>query len=156
MKTKIALGAIALSIASFTVCANTKNPAAEQAGKKIFTAFQHNAFVEYNSLVPSLPELMEVMDANASFYGAYLAEAKAEMSKQYERDVKGIEASFIGAIEQGKMNHISWEKAKFVSAERENDNLIIEFTVNGESHKLQVAVAEIEGELHAGKFIAFI
>lgn len=156
MKTKIALGAIAMSIASFTVSANTRNPAAEQAGKKIFTAFQHSAFMEYNSLVPSLPELLELMDANASFYGAYLAEAKAEMSKQYEHDVKGIEESFIGAIEQGKMNHISWEKAKFVSAERGNENLIIEFTVNGKSHKLQVAVAEIEGELHAGKFIAFI
>ena len=156
MKTKIALGAIAMSIASFTATANTKNPAAEQAGKKIFTAFQHTAFMEYNSLVPSLAELLQVMDANASFYGAYLSEAKAEISKQYERDVKSIESSFISAIEQGKMNHISWQKAKFVSAERQNDNLIIEFTVDGKSHKMQVAVAEIEGELHAGKFIAFI
>ena len=156
MKTKIALGAIAMSIASFTVTANTKNPAAEQAGKKIFTAFQHSAFMEYNSLVPSLPELLQVMDANASFYGAYLSDAKAEITKQYERDIKGIETSFINAVEQGKMNHISWEKAKFVSAERENENLIIEFTVDGKSHKMEVAVAEIEGELHAGKFIAFI
>ncbi|HTF17564.1 MAG TPA: hypothetical protein VK658_05795 [Chryseolinea sp.] len=156
MKTKIALGAIALSIASFTASANTKNPAAEQAGKKIFAAFQHSAYREYNSLVPSLSELLQVMDAHASFYGAYLADAKVEMGKQYERDVKGIEESFARALEQGKLNHIAWSKAKFVSAERENENLIIEFTVDGASHKIQVAVAEIEGELHAGRFIAFI
>jgi hypothetical protein len=156
MKTKIALGAIAMSIASFSVTANSKNPAAEQAGKKIFTAFQHSAFMEYNALVPSLPELLQVMDANASFYGAYLSDAKEEITKQYERDIKGIETSFINAVEQGKMNHISWEKAKFVSAEREHENLIIEFTVDGKLHKIAVAVAEIEGELHAGKFIGFI
>lgn len=154
MKTKIALGAIAMSIASFTAPASPKNPAAEEAGKKIFAAFQHSAFMEYNSMVPTLTELYQVMDANASFYGANLAEAKAELSKQYASDVKKIETSFIDAIEQGKLNHISWTKAKFVSAERTNNNLIIEFTVDGKTHKVQVAVTEIEGELHAGNVIA--
>lgn len=156
MKTKLAVGAIALSIASFTSIANTKNPAAEQAGKKIFAAFQHSAFMEYNSLVPTLNELLHVMESNAPFYGAYLSEAKAELSKQYESDVKRIETSFISAIEQGKLNHIAWSKAQFVSAEREQSNLVIEFTVDGKSHKIQVAVTEIEGELHAGEFIALI
>jgi len=154
MKTKLALGAIAMSIASFAAPTDTKNPAAEEAGKKIFTAFQHSAFMEYNSLVPTLNELYKVMDANASFYGSNLAEAKAALSKQYEGDVKRIESSFITAIEEGKLNHISWVKAKFVSAERSNDHLTIEFTVDGQSHKVQVAVAEIEGELHAGNVIA--
>lgn len=154
MKTKIALSALAMSIASFSASAHITNPAAEEAGKKIFAAFQHTAFMEYNSLVPTLTELYQVMDANASFYGSHLEDAKAELSKQYANDVKRIETSFVSAIEQGKLKHISWAKAKFVSAERTNDNLIIEFTADGQSHKVQVAVAEIEGELHAGNVIA--
>src|SRR5690348_9173687 len=72
MKTKIALGAIAMSIASFTAPALPKNPAAEEAGKKIFAAFQHSAFMEYNSMVPSLTDLYQMMEANASFYGSNL------------------------------------------------------------------------------------
>ncbi|MEJ1240629.1 hypothetical protein WBG78_20970 [Chryseolinea sp. T2] len=154
MKTKIALGAIAMSIASFSASAFPKNPTAEEAGKKIFAAFQHSAFMEYNSMVPTLTDLYQVMEANASFYGANLSEAKAELSKQYANDVKKIETSFLSAIEQGKLNHISWAKAKFVSAERSHGNLVIEFTVDGTSHKVQVAVAEIEGELRAGNVIA--
>ena len=156
MKTKIALGAIAMSVASFTGSAHTTNPTDEQAGKKIFSAFQHNAFVEYNSLLPTLPELLHVMDANASFYGAYLKEAKAEMSKHYDNDVRRIEASFTSAIEQGKLNHINWSKAQFVSVEREHSNLTIEFTVDGQSHKIEVVVTEIEGELHAGECVELI
>ena len=154
MNTKIALSAIAMSVASFTASADTKNPAAEQAGKKIFTAFQHNAYMEYNSLVPTLSDLYQVMDAHAAFYGAYLAEAKTALSKQYENDIKNIESSFATAIEQGKLNHISWSKAQFVSAERENENLVIEFKEEGKLHKIQIAVTEIEGELHAGKIVA--
>ena len=154
MNTKIALGAIAMTVASLTGNASTTNPLDEQAGKKIFAAFQHNAFMEYNSLVPTLPELLHVMDANASFYGAYLKEAKAEMSKHYDADVKRIETSFLNAIEQGKLNHISWSKAQFVSVAREQSKLVIEFTVDGQSHKIEVVVTEIEGELHAGEFIA--
>ena len=155
MKTKIALGAMAMTIASFA-SAHVKNPAAEQAGKKIFAAFQHSAFMEYNSLVPTLPQLIQVMDANASFYGTYLKEAKEELSKQYAGDVKRIESSFESAIEQGNVNHIGWSKAVFVQAERENDNLIIEFTVDGKSHKMKVAVTDIDGELRAGQIISFI
>ena len=154
MNTKIALSAIAMSVASFTASADTKNPAAEQAGKKIFTAFQHNAYMEYNSLVPTLSDLYQVMDAHAAFYGANLAEAKTALSKQYENDIKNIESSFATAIEQGKLNHISWSKAQFVSAERENENLVIEFKEEGKLHKIQIAVTEIEGELHAGKIVA--
>jgi len=154
MNTKIALSAIAMSVASFTASADTKNPAAEQAGKKIFTAFQHNAYMEYNSLVPTLSDLYQVMDAHAAFYGAYLAEAKTALSKQYENDIKNIERSFATAIEQGKLNHISWSKAQFVSAERENENLVIEFKEEGKLHKIQISVTEIEGELHAGKIVA--
>ena len=154
MKTKIALGAIAMSIASFTASAYTKNPAAEQVGKKIFTAFQHSAYMEYNSMVPTLTDLYRVMDAHAAFYGAYLAEAKTALSKQYESDIRNIERSFISAIEEGSLNHISWSKAMFISAARENENLVIEFTVDGKTHKMQVAVTEIDGELHAGKVVA--
>lgn len=146
---------MAMTIASFAT-ADIKNPSTEQAGKKIFTAFQHRAFMEYNTLVPTLTQLLQVMDANASFYGPYLTEAKAEISKVYDADVKGIENSFVVAIEQGNANHINWSKAEFVSAERENDNLIIEFTVDGKSHKMEIAITDINGDLRAGKIIALI
>lgn len=151
MKTKIALTAIAMSIASFSVSADIKNPAADQAGKKIFTAFQHAAFMEYNALIPSLEQLNHVMDAHAKFYGAYLSDAKAELAKQYAGDVKRIENSFINAIDK---NTISWSKAQFVSASRENETLAIEFTVEGKTHKIKIAVTEIDGELRAGQVIA--
>lgn len=150
MKTKIALSAIAMSIASFAASADIKNPATEHAGKKIFTAFQHAAFMEYNALIPSLEQLNHIMDAHAEFYGAYLNEAKAALAKQYAGDVKRIENSFINAIDTSP---ISWTKAKFVSASRENETLAIEFTVEGQTHKIKVAVTEIDGELRAGQVI---
>jgi hypothetical protein len=156
MKTKIALGAIAMSIASFSLSANAGNPAAEQAGKKIFTAFQQSAFTEYTSLVPTLQQLQQVMDQHASFYGPYLQDAKAELSRQYEKDLNGIESSFIRAIEEGRLHHIAWTKATFISAERERDKLVIAFNVNGNMHKMQIVVTEIDGELRPGKFISFI
>ena len=152
MKTKIALGAMAMTVASFA-SAHVKNPAAEQAGKKIFAAFQHSAFMEYQSLVPSLPQLMQIMDEHASFYGTNLKDAKQELSKQYDGDVQRIESSFESAIEQGNRDHINWSKAIFVSAERENECLVIEFSVDGKSHKMEIAVTDIAGELRAGKVI---
>lgn len=155
MKTKTTLGAIALSIASFTGTAHDNHPGAEQTGRKIFTAFQHNAFMEYNSFIPTLPQLLQVMDDHPTFYGAYLAEAKAEISKQYDADVSRIETSFVSAVEQGKLDHIAWSKAKFVSAERTNETLTITFTVNSETHRIRIAVTEIEGELMAGKVLQF-
>jgi hypothetical protein len=155
MKTKIALGAMAMTVATFA-SAHIKNDAAEQAGKKIFAAFQHSTYREYNSFVPTLPQLLQLMDEHGSFYGPFLKEAKEQLSKQYGGDVKRIETSFVSALEEGDRNHISWSKAAFVSAERENETLVIEFSVEGKSHKIQIAVTEIDGELRTGKVIGCI
>lgn len=154
MKTKIALGALAMSIASFTVSADSRNPVTEQAGQRILSAFQHSAFMEYNALVPTLAQLYHVMDAHASFYGANLNDAKAALSRQYASDVSRIETSFLQAIEQSGLNHIAWSKAKFISAERQDGILVIAFTTEGNTHKMEIAVTEFEGELLAGKVIA--
>jgi len=153
MKTKIALGTVAMTVASFA-SAHARHPVAEQAGKKIFAAFQHSAFREYKSLVPTLSQLMQLMDEHAAFYGDHLRDAKEDLGKVYDGDVKRIETSFVSALEQGNLNHIVWSKASFISAQREGDSLVIEFNADGKSHKMQIAVTDIDGELRAGKIIA--
>jgi hypothetical protein len=140
MKTIISL----LFVLTATAACNVElNPASqlfsisssEQLGKRIITALQHESSQEYVALFPAL----QLMVANADFYGESLSDAKEDFAALYERHlITSLKESFDRIVREGRDKGIVWNTVSFEQIENPQQTeqfaqamLRIVFTANG-------------------------
>jgi len=125
--------------------------APEETGSSVISALKKNSIEEYSSLLPTLSEFHQIMDANGRLYGGSLTEAKREFAIQYEREfIPSVNAAFKSVIAEGNKRGINWHNIEFVRIENAGSSdqehpvqLDIVFREKGKEYTLRIENAFI-------------
>lgn len=99
----------------FTAFAHEEKRPAEQTAAQVVTSLQQSSTEMFTALLPTIEELQQLMDKNASVYGANLEEARQELSLDYTLNVlPTAEGAFETLILEGKRRGIEWSNVRLV------------------------------------------
>ena len=139
--------------------------APEQAGSSVINALRKISIEEYNALLPSLAEFLEIMDVNEKLYGHSLSEAKTEFTNVYEHEViPSAKAAFNAVITEGVKRGIEWRNVEFVTVKttaagvnEKPIRLDIIFREKGKEYTLQIENTFVwRDELKVTQFIKLL
>ena len=139
--------------------------APERAGSNVINALKKGSVEEYNSLLPSLSEFLQIMEINEKLYGGFLSEAKTEFTLLYQREViPSAKVAFTAVVNEGIKRGIDWRNVEFVTvktmAAPQHENpvrLDIVFREKGKEYTVRIENAFFwSGELKVAQFIELI
>lgn len=137
----------------------------EQTGSSVISALKKGSIEEYNALLPSLSDFLQIMDVNERLYGPSLSEAKTEFTFLYESEViPSAEIAFKAVIAEGAKRGIDWRNIDFTmvktTATPEQGNPVqmdIMFRENGNEYTVRIENAFVwRGEMKVTQFIKLI
>jgi hypothetical protein len=168
MKITIILITLTMTISSFTIAPRLDKEeinSSEKLASHVVSALQNNSVSDYVQLFPSLPEFHSLMDKNASVYGRFLPEAKADFSLQYQSElVPEVNEAFREIIEEGKAKGIDWKTIELLSVDNKTPRgflpsvpVTLRFKSNTGEFSLQLErVLVIGNEFRITQYIRFV